>query len=121
MGGEKGEEDTVDSHPRLPLQVDAARGVVYGGREHQSQWQHRTSAPITAMWVQDGYRLNRVNLSSHSIYPEKLDHPALMMGRPACMQHTVGKEEVCPLLACSAFESLLEYFRGKCMYIPGSL
>ena len=66
----------------LPLQVDAARGVVYGkgGRgEEEIRWHQQMSAPITSLWVQDGFRLSRVNLSSHSALPNH-QRPTLMMG-----------------------------------------
>lgn len=68
----------------LPLQVDAARGVVYGkgGRgEEETSWHLQMSAPITSLWVQDGSRLIQVNLSSHSALPNH-QRPTLMMGEP---------------------------------------
>ena len=83
-GGEeerlRGEEEFSGE---LPVQVDAARGVVYGegGGEEEGTWHRQMSAPITAMWVQDGHRLSRVNLSSHSVLPMH-QRPTLMMGEP---------------------------------------
>ena len=75
-GGEK-----VEFSGSVPLQVDAARGVVYGegGGGEEMKWRRQMSAPITALWVQDGFRLSRVNLSSHSALPSH-QRPTLMMG-----------------------------------------
>ena len=67
----------------VPVQVDAAHGVLYGeggeGGEGGGRWQRQMTAPITSLWVQDGLRLSRVNLSSHSALPSG-QRPTLMMG-----------------------------------------
>ena len=83
------EEDggSADYAGSVPLQVDAARGVVYGeevgrgggGGGGGRAWHRKMSAPITSLWVQDGLRLSRVNLSSHSALPSH-QRPTLMMG-----------------------------------------
>ena len=83
---ESHEEEKIEASQTFPLKVDAARGIVYAVREDQTLWQHQMAAPITAMWVQDGHRLSRVNLSCHSVLPKRrFGHPALMMGAYVCV------------------------------------
>lgn len=96
----------------LPFQVDAARGVVYGkgGREGETKWHQLMSAPITSLWVQDGFRLSRVNLSSHSALPNH-QRPTLMMGEPSSTSYFIlymsGRH-----LKCS-----LAYEKNYCLHI----
>ena len=78
----------------VPVHVDAARGVLYGdegGGEGggRKRWQRQMTAPITSLWVQDGLRLSRVNLSSHSALPSG-ERPTLMMGEPAVHLQCIG-------------------------------
>lgn len=80
----EGNSDNVEFGGSVPVQVDAARGVVYGeeigrGRGGERAWRRKMTAPITSLWVQDGLRLSRVNLSSHSVLPSH-QRPTLMMG-----------------------------------------
>ena len=88
MVGDEGGGAGFGGH--LPLQVDAARGVVYGekGGEGERRWSRQMSAPITSLWVQDGLQLSRINLSSHSVLPSH-QRPTLMMGEPSCTASTV--------------------------------
>ena len=87
MGSGEGEESEgggkVEFGGSVPLQVDAARGVVYGegGGGGERRWRQQMSAPIISLWVQDGFQLSRVNLSSHSALPSH-QRPTLMMGEP---------------------------------------
>ena len=77
-GGEGGKGEEFSGS--VLLQVDAARGVIYGeGGGGEGRWHRQMSAPITSLWVQDGFRLSRVNLSSHSALPTH-QRPTLMMG-----------------------------------------
>ena len=81
-----GEGEGAEYGGSVPLQVDAAQGVVYGerggGGGGESRWRRQMSAPITALWVQDGHQLSRINLSSHSILPSN-QRPTLLMGEPS--------------------------------------
>ena len=80
-GEGEGEGGGAEFGEGISVQVDAARGVLYGeeGGGEGKEWYRQMSAPITSLWVQDGLRLSRVNLSSHSALPSH-QRPTLMMG-----------------------------------------
>ena len=106
---EKRGEREAEASGNLPLQVDAARGVVYGkgGRgEEEIRWHQQMSAPITSLWVQDGLRLSRVNLSSHSALPNH-QRPTLMMGES-------------PSTSCSVYVWLSPKTSSVCAYKKNS-
>ena len=92
-GGEEGDMGGgVEFGGSVPVQVDAAQGVLYGegevGEGEGGRWHRQMSAPITSLWMQDGLRLVRVNLSSHSVLPSD-QRPSLMMGEPSWPVSTV--------------------------------
>ena len=78
--GEEGDVGGAEYGGSVSVKVDTARGVLYGeGEGEMGRWNRKMSAPITSLWVQDGLRLIRVNLSSHSVLPS-YQRPSLMMG-----------------------------------------
>ncbi|CAI8024833.1 hypothetical protein GBAR_LOCUS14386 [Geodia barretti] len=77
--GEEGDVGGAEYGGSVSVKVDTARGVLYGeGEGEMGRWNRKMSAPITSLWVQDGLRLIRVNLSSHSVLPS-YQRPSLMM------------------------------------------